>query len=96
MGDLTQALQRPHWPEVAVRERDLHQPHDDQGDVTQLDQGDRHHVVIQDQEGFGGKLINIYSQIFQFLFLCEHAVFEESESYDVVKMSAALSTRLVS
>ena len=80
---------------MAVCERDLHQPHDDQGVAAQLDQGDRHHVVNQDQERFGGKLINIYSQIFQFLFLCEHAVFEESESSDV-KMSAALSTRLVS
>ena len=59
MGDLTQALQRPHWPEVAVRERDLHQPHEDQGDATQLDQGDRHHVIIQDQERFGEKLINL-------------------------------------
>ena len=28
-------------------------------------------------------------KIFQYLFLCEHAVFEESESSDVMKMSAA-------
>ena len=59
MGDRTQALHNPHWPEVAVRECDLHQLHDDQGVAAQLDQGVRHHVVDQDKERCGGKLINL-------------------------------------